>query len=196
MNTYSALSMLAVMVIVLMRGKAWPALFRHLYAFALALLFIGTAFYHATLTHIGQWTDGVGLYAVIAFVGIYFLGLIFAWSQNRIAAIYAATLVASGVFSFFFMQYRLPLFAFMVVATFVIIILSGFGRVVYNKKDLLLTCAFFCVGMLFQITDRKLIWCSPHSPWQGHALWHLLSAVSTYFLFALMQGARKRTDIA
>ena len=32
---------------------------------------------------------------------------------------------------------------------------------------------------------RKSLWCDPHSLLQGHAVWHLLDALSAYLLFRL-----------
>lgn len=36
----------------------------------------------------------------------------------------------------------------------------------------------------------KTLWCDPHSPVQGHAVWHLLGAVSAYLLFRFWASER------
>lgn len=192
MNTYSALSMLLVGLWFwqVARRANWPGFFNHVYLGSLVLLFGGTAFLHATLTEMGQWTDGLGLYAVILFVLFYFIALRLRWQKKTFALVYLFTLTACGVFAWNFMQLRVALFGILVMASFLTIVgLRGAG-VGFRKRDLACAGGFFLCGLVFQILDRKLILCSRYSLWQGHALWHVLSAVATYFLGTLMLHAR------
>jgi Ceramidase len=191
MNTYSAFGMLLVAVVFWQRARraSWPALFNGLYFAALFLLWFGTVFLHATLTEAGQWTDGVGLYAVILFVLVYFVALRFRWPKSRFALIYLVTLGACAAFAWNFMQFRVLLFGLLVSLTFLLILWLR-RWIKFRTRDLLLAGSFFLVGLVFQILDRKLILCSRFSIWQGHALWHILSAVATYFLGTLMLNAR------
>ncbi len=191
MNTYSAFSMLLVAVIFWQRARRanWPAFFNSLYFAALVVLWFGTVLLHATLTEVGQWTDGLGLYAVILFVLIYFIALRLRWQRSRFAVIYLATLGACAAFAWSFMQFRVLLFGLLVTLTFLTLLCMR-RLIAFRTSDLLFAGGFFLVGLVFQVLDRKLLLCSRFSIWQGHALWHILSAVATYFLGTLMLNAR------
>lgn len=172
------------------RRAKWPVFFNAIYFGALTLLFGGTAFLHATLTEMGQWTDGLGLYAVILFVLCYFIALRLRWSKKSFALAYLGSLAVCGIFAWHFMQFRVALFGILVMVSFLTILgLRGTG-VGFRKRDLAFAGGFFLFGLVFQILDRKLILCSRYSFWQGHALWHVLSAIATYFLGTLMLHAK------
>lgn len=194
MNTLSALAMLMVAVFVYRKGKreGWPTFYTNVYLGALSLLFVGTAFFHATLTNFGQWTDGLGLYAVITFAGVYVLRLRMGMSHRAFLGVYLVINVLAGVFSFFFMQYRLPLFGSFVGATIVLIFYVGKNALHFPRADLWKTLALFGVGLVFQVADNRLLICSRESVWQGHALWHVLSALATYTLYLLLMRAGMR----
>lgn len=194
-NTWSALAFLVVAAGVYIHGKRhWVGFFTWLYIAALTLLWFGTAFFHATLTNIGQWSDGLGLYAVITFVAVYFIGSNFSKNRSFFIAVYLAINIAAGIFSLYFMQFRLPLFGALVGATFLIIIYCGQNKMSYRRADLLMSLLFFGTGLIFQVLDNKLVLCSHFSPWQGHALWHLLSAVATWYLYQLMANAAQKAN--
>jgi len=54
--------------------------------------------------------------------------------------------------------------------------------------------AVFASAFLIWVLDISKTVCSPHSPLQGHAVWHLLGAVATAFLY--LYYASERRDIS
>lgn len=191
MNTLSALAFLIVGFLVFRKSRreGFSRFYTHVYLAALALLFSGTAFFHATLTDFAQWTDGLGLYAVITFAALYVLRLRYNWSNSRFLQLYVAVNIAAGLLSFFFMQYRLPLFGSFVGLTLLLILYLGRASLHFPRGELLATVVLFVVGLAFQVADNRLWLCAPESVWQGHALWHVLSAGAAYTLYVMVMRA-------
>ncbi len=199
MNTLTALGFLVSAVAMVLTDRrsfnnevVWNSFFKTIYFGALILLWFGTALFHASLTNIGQWGDGMGLYTVITFVGLYFLNLSWKLSKLKFTLVFVLLNLVAGFFSYQFMQFRLPLFGTFVGLTFFIILFRGKDNkyFIYERKYLALAISLFVVGLGFQVADNKLLLCSQFSIWQGHALWHILSAVATYYLYLLMKTAK------
>lgn len=199
MNTWTALGFLASAVVMIFTDKKslsdvviWDGFFKSIYFWALILLWLGTALFHASLTNVGQWSDGMGLYTVITFVGLYFLNLSWKLSKTKFIFVFFLLNLVAGFFSYQFMQFRLPLFGTFVGLTFFIILFRGKNNkhFFYERKYLALAISLFVIGLVFQVADNKLVICSQYSLWQGHALWHILAAMATYYLYLLMKTAR------
>lgn len=193
MNSLSAFAMaiVAVIVFIQLTRIGWPRFFRNLYTLALTTLWLGTVFFHATLTEMGEWSDGLGLYAVILFFICYLIGLCRQWSYSLFTIIYVITVFSAGAFAWNFMHWRLMLFGTLVVAA-VLTVVHCARHLQYSWRDLLLALGAFVTGLIFQVLDNTLVLCSRFSLWQGHALWHILAAAATYWLALFMARARLR----
>jgi dihydroceramidase len=52
-----------------------------------------------------------------------------------------------------------------------------------DARYLLLAIALMAIATVIWITDITRVICAPHSLVQGHAIWHILGAISAWLLF-------------
>lgn len=190
-NTLSAFLFFLPIFFIWNKQAQWGLFYKKIYIFSLSFLAIGTIFFHASLTELGQWSDGMGLYAVITFIGLYFIQLRLNMSHKKFLLVYSLLNFSSGLIAYFYMPLRLWIFGSFIACTFFIICWNCFviQLIKIRTVDFVLSILAFSVGLFFQVMDNKLIWCSPFSWLQGHALWHLLTAYACYRLYLLMESA-------
>jgi hypothetical protein len=146
---------------------------------ALVLVGLGSAFYHASLTFVGQVFDVSGMYFVATFILLHRLGprwnLSPVWSVSGFvllnAALMAAQVTTPGA-------RRIVFGVLLVVALIVEWQGSRAGRAWLASGAGLMVLAF-----AIWIVDRRRLLCDPGSPVQGHAAWHLLGALAAACLY-------------
>lgn len=169
--------------------------FSFLFGFSVLYMFIGSFFYHASLTKVFQKMDQVGMYfvmtALLGFVvyrmlpKITFRGKTFSTHKPIIVV----AIIVDLIFNFFLWKININiLFPTFVIVFFAINILSI--QVVKDSrpigKYLHLGIVSFLTGATIWIMDMFDVICIPTSVFQGHALWHLLDAtaiIAIYFYF-------------
>ncbi len=157
-----------------------------LYGWAVVSIGVGSLFYHASMTYIGQFFDWVGMYAFISFVVVYNAvrlmgrpvpGLLF-------GAVYTLLLTALCVNFFINPELRVGIFQNLIIVGLgieAVVLLIRRPRV----QILYLVAAIAC------LVAARVIWgwdadgtlCTPGSLLQGHAAWHLLTAAATALLY-------------
>jgi hypothetical protein len=159
-------------------------------ALTLLALGVGSLAYHAQLTFAGQLLDVQGMYLLgtLLVVG----GL---WRRDTLAAGRAAALAAALLAALLVAQALLPdarrwLFA--------IVLLPGIvleWRLAPRSRPLGLAVLALVVAYAAWLADDHDLWCAPASWLQGHALWHLLTALAGGLLAAHYgrTAARPRT---
>lgn len=151
---------------------------------AVILIGLGSFFYHASLTFIGQWFDVMGMYLFASFALIY--------NYARLRPIRATTfaiayVVMNGMLGYLLVvnpDVRRQVFAAMIYG---IIALEALIWLVERPK---IKTRFF-VGALVVLAGAYGIWmldesgalCDPSSLLQGHALWHILNAIAAGSLY-------------
>ena len=209
-NTWSNLGFLFVSLVILSIAKKdhdhkdrmssanylanYPG-FSFLLGFSALYMFIGSFFYHASLTYVFQKMDQVGMYfvmtAFLAFV-TYRIFPNFRYKGKKISThkpLIVIALLIDALFNFFLWKININILFPTVVLTFFAFNLIGINVVKHSRpigKYLHLSIVSLLTGAFIWIMDMFDIICIPTSAFQGHALWHLLCAtalLANYFYF-------------
>jgi Ceramidase len=152
---------------------------------------VGSFMLHATLTLWGQFADVLGMYLVATFGLVCALGRWRNWSQARSIGVFAATAKALVITLFLWPESRRWMFA--VVMILALLIEIGFAR---HKRPrvqlrlLLIGIAANALAFGIWILDQTKRLCAPDSLFQGHAVWHLLGAVSVWMTYCYYRSER------
>jgi hypothetical protein len=180
------------------RGGLRPALRpAHGIIFALAVILIGLGswFYHASLTFAGQWFDVMGMYLLGTFMVLYaaarlrpLSGRVFAFSYVLFNLVLAISLIVVP-------ELRRYLFGVLLVVT---IALEYRNRVSSTKREassdrrnpvsprlgyFIAALLIYLLAQIIWTLDLNHIVCDPYGPLQGHAVWHVLTALSAGLLY-------------
>lgn len=145
---------------------------------------VGSAFYHASLTFIGQFFDILGMFMIAGFMLVYALERIWTLRLKTTIGLYLLLNLSLSWLQFAIPDTRRYVFALLLVMA---LIFEAYYRrqnapnITVNKLHLgvsLLTLAY-----IIWILDNTRILCAETSLLQGHALWHLLGAVAVWFLY-------------
>ena len=188
-NTYSTLSYIILGLLIWRYAIRWQ-LKGLLAIYGPGLVFTGVTagIYHASATNILQYLDLLGIFAVIS------LFLVFNLTRLNLIAVESQVKwyfwIALGV------TLILPLFEISGIPMQLIAVTFGLciavqelwlwlsKKEVVNYRYLLLAILFFIVAAFFVLADLKRLWCQPNSLlFQGHATWHLFSALSLFTSF-------------
>jgi len=156
-----------------------PAPEAWLFVGSLLLVGLGSAFYHASLTFVGQVFDVSGMYLVATFILLHRLGprwnLPPVWSVLGFVVANAVLMAA---------QVTTPSLRRVVFAVLLIAALAVEWRLAKAGRAWLAGGAGL-MGLAFAIwvADRLRLACSPDGLLQGHALWHVLGAVASGCLY-------------
>ena len=194
-NTWSSLAFVAVAVWAALRwrrarekGRApLSAAEASLLIFAFVFLGLGSAFYHATFTFVGQVVDVSGMYLVVTFMlarsrvskgggGAAALVLTFVLAH--------ASLMAAQVTS---PELRRVVFG----ALFLTAIPLEWREAGAGRRFLAAGAGLMAIAFTIWTLDRLRIVCAPQSLIQGHAAWHVLSALACACLYLRYEAAAR-----
>lgn len=154
-----------------------------LYAAALFVIGLGSAFYHASLSFVGQFFDVLGMYLLITFVILLNFSRLNKLPRPGFAAWFIILNAVLAYFLIVFPEVRRHIFGGLVIATLSLEFLARPKKIPAQNHYLLLAVAAFGLGFLVWILDITKILCAPTSWLQGHALWHVMGAVAAGLLF-------------
>jgi ceramidase len=155
-----------------------------IYVSALLLIGLASAFFHSSLSFVGQTFDELGMYLIATFL------LVYNWARLRpISPRLAGVVYVLGNSLFLALLIVVPearryVFAMLVlVAVGLELTVQRTRSVQANTRLFALALALFLVGSgLFGLDVTRAV-CDPASLYQGHGAWHLLGAVSAGLIF-------------
>jgi hypothetical protein len=199
-NTYSSLAFVFVGLLVLgvplrdsLTVTARPLvsatpLFKVTFAITLLVTGLGSAFYHASLTFVGQTLDVVGMYLLSTFVVLYALSSNETASVRRLAAWYLAANLALLVVLVGLPELRRWLFAAILLAGLVLEYRRSKKNASLRTSWLVGSAGILIVAYVIWIVDNARLLFDPWSWFQGHAVWHILGAGAALLLYLYYDG--------
>lgn len=193
-NTWSNLGFIAVAILIVIlvsrsNGNArnrliiYPSL-SWLFAFGILLTGVGSFFYHASFTFVGQWFDVMGMYFSITFFLIYNFDRLHNLKPGKVYLAYFAMNGLLGLALYVIPEARRYLFATCVLLMVASIFYTQWKlKTPIKTKYIIWSIVSFVVAYVLWVLDLKHIVCEPNSLWQLHSVWHLLGAVSAMFIY-------------
>ena len=161
------------------------------FAVALMLVGVGSAFYHASLTFAGQFADVFGMYLIGSFMLIYNVARLRPLSDASAMLLYLSLNVLLALLLYFVPETRRYLFALLIVVALVIDVAVRRQRsFVAHTRYLTSSVSMLAVAFVIWTLDLRRVVCSPASVWQGHAVWHVLGAAACAGLFLFYRSER------
>lgn len=146
---------------------------------ALVMVGLGSAFYHASLTFIGQVFDVSGMYFVATFILLHRLGP--RWNLSPVWSV-LGFVFANGVLMA--AQVTTPSIRRIVFGVLLVAALGVEWRSSRaGRAWLALGAALMAFAFAIWLVDRRRLVCDPGSLLQGHAAWHLLGALAAACLY-------------
>ena len=193
-NTWSSLGFVVVAVAVALsffgdRDRSKGGISRaetSLFIGSLLVVGLGSAFYHASLTFIGQVIDVSGMYLVATFVLLHRLGP--RWNLSPVAGVLGFVAVNGllMVAQVTTPSMRRVAFGILLISAIVVEWRASPAR----GRWLAIGAGLMALAFAIWILDRWRIVCAPQSLVQGHALWHVLGATAAAALFNHYEGDR------
>lgn len=160
------------------------------FALASVLVGLGSAFYHASLTFIGQWIDVQGMYLLVLAALAVNVDALRPGEPRRFLAIYLGVNVTLGVLLVVVPVLRRYAFAGAILAVILTeALLRKRGLRDWKLAPLGAAAGLMALAFSIWILDTTHVLCAPESLLQGHAVWHVLGAISTFFLWRYFRGA-------
>jgi hypothetical protein len=154
-------------------------------------LSIGSAFFHASLTWMGQRVDMNGTYSIsisLLFIAVYHVFHRASWSETAKKVTLVAALLV--IISFYEIHLLVPS-SLLPLLILLIWILTAVNYFQFRKERSavlgLLGLVLIVVALKIRTWDVQKVGCDPHSVFQGHALWHVLTALSSFCSYAFFR---------
>ncbi|MBA4850162.1 ceramidase domain-containing protein [Emticicia sp. BO119] len=163
-----------------------------LMGFYFIYLSFGSAFFHASLTYIGQRVDMNGTYGVsitLLSIGVYHVFHKIHLSDTA-KYIWIGALV---VFIFAFFKIALLVSSSILLPAMILslTIMNAINYFQFRKERSILLAflgfALIIIAIKIRTLDVQKVSCDPHSWYQGHALWHFLTALSSFCSYAFFR---------
>ncbi|WP_229374536.1 ceramidase domain-containing protein [Fibrella rubiginis] len=173
------------------RMQAFPGLSWLLGACFIYLSF-GSAFFHASLTWVGQRVDMNGTYGLsltLLCMALYHVFYKIDFSAN--AKRWAIAIVSLSILLFYEIALLVSssiLLPVLILTTWLLIIIN---YIQFRRERSVLfaisSLVFIVVALKIRTLDVQKIGCDPHSLYQGHSVWHLLAGLSSFCTYAFFR---------
>lgn len=155
------------------------------------LLGPGSMAMHASTAHIGGFFDMLSMYLIASFMLSYGLERLLGWKPRHFLVCFAIALAICIVVHFSPITHILGIESILLIFATYIVVASAIELyfVLIKKTGADWRMVFIFIGaflLAFFIWNMSLTgnaWCDPDSIWQGHGAWHILNAVSVYFIY-------------
>ena len=158
---------------------------RYLFWATATFIGLGSSFFHASLTFVGQTFDVLGMYLLATLLLLWSARRRLPWTSSARVAIYVLGNIVLLAMLIAWPGLRRWVFGGLVAG---IVLAEGVGGstadVRPSRKYLLIAIGLLLAGFAIWILDLTKILCNPDSLIQGHAAWHLLGAVSALAAYA------------
>lgn len=152
------------------------------------MLFLGVTsfFYHATLSFFGQFLD---IFSMYTFGLLLFFGALYRAGRLRGSYALAGFLAASimlGLLQFAYPDARRILFAALLLPGIILELtpwVTGYSPRSRRVGAIYAGLAVMIVAYVIWTLDQVPAFCQPGSLLQGHAIWHVLTAVAAFLVF-------------
>ena len=155
-----------------------------LYGFILSIIGVGSFYYHSKLNFVGQFIDVLGMYLLATAILFY---RYFTATKTKAAWAVSSYILFNMFFSYIlytFPNARRYIFAFLIIAILGLEYrLKKQLNLLINRKFLYVAVAILSIAFIIWVLDITKIFCSPTSLFQGHALWHILGALSSSLIY-------------
>jgi predicted membrane channel-forming protein YqfA (hemolysin III family) len=157
--------------------------------FGVVFVFIGTSsfFYHSTLSFLGQFLD---IFAMYAFGILLALGALYRAGKLSGAVsilLFGVLSVIFGIVQFEFPDARRILFAALLLPGVVLELtpfITGVSPRSPKVRFIYIGVGTLVVAYIIWMLDQTPFFCDPKSALQGHAVWHVLTAVAAFLIVA------------
>lgn len=170
---------------------AFPADAAIVFGGADVVIGVGSVLLHATLTLWGQFADVLGMYLLSGFMLTY--AIVRAMGLERRAAILIYIGVCAVLIAVLAAMPEVRRWLFFVVLITALTIEIGFARP--RRPGVIVR--FLWLGILVKaiaftiwILDQQRLVCAPGSLLQGHAVWHILGALSVWLTYSYYRSER------
>lgn len=151
-------------------------------------LSFGSAFFHASLTWIGQRVDMNGTYGITIVLAVMGLTHLF---KSKFQDNHSQKWFAIGLVAFVLAFYEIALYVSsgvivpLLILTSLVLMLTEYVKNRSKKSILLIAFSMILIVAALKIRtlDVQKIGCDPLSFFQGHSLWHLLTAMSSFVTY-------------
>jgi len=176
-NSASSFAFVLVAILILARGRSRRI--AALFALTLAVIGIGSAYYHATLSFTGQFFDVLGMYLIATLALILSVDKVRRLSASTMIISYIASNAVLSLVLYVAPQFRRWIFALLLFG----IIGAELKDRARERRYLIKAIVIMAVAFIIWVIDFSRIACAPTSIVQGHAIWHILGAVSAWYLY-------------
>lgn len=198
-NTYSNLAYFFFGCVIVLQGlrdrkqkgnflAQFPA-FSILIGICMIYLSFGSAFFHASLTWIGQRVDMNGTYGIT--ILLLALGIAHLFGKHLRSPKNQKLLIVSIVlFVLAFYEVALHVSSGKLIPILILASLSSMLLEYFKNRQkksillILLTFILILIAVQIRTLDVQKIACDPLSFFQGHSLWHLLTAMSSFVTYS------------
>ncbi len=154
------------------------------YGISLLCLGLGSTFYHASLTFVGQFFDVMGMYLLACFILLYNLSRVTPVSAVAFVMLYVVLNLVLATLLIVLPELRRYLFAVLILGALALAYLPrNAGQARINRSYLTEAFLILVIAFIVFLLDLAKIFCWPESWLQGHALWHLGGALAAGVLY-------------
>ena len=156
---------------------------------------IGSFIYHAGFTFLGMELDDDTMYLIGSFMLFWGLAHIQTINVKRFLFLYLSLNTGLELLIYFFPVVRGFLFGLLVLGSILIdrLIIKS-QRTTSQIKYLVWGVGLFTLGYLVWIPDYTKLICVPNSIIQGHAIWHVLTAIAILMIFFYMDSEYRQVQ--